>query len=550
MIVDELIAVLGYDLKGEADRRRFEAGLDRLRARMQGFAVAATRFGVIAAGAAATGFGVLGRAVVRTSAEFESYQATLETIEGSAEKARQSLDWIAEFAKTTPYDVAQVTQAFIKLKAYGIDPVADDALRTLGDTASAMGKPIMQAVEALADAQTGEFERLKEFGIRASQEGDSVTFRWTKNGEELTETVKKSATEIRQFLLETMGDRFTGAMDRQSRTWNGMMSNLGDTWTDFQRRIGEAGFFEVVSDQLRGLLNWLQRMDAEGSLQRWAERFSNALSAAAGFAGDMVQHIGQQLSTLRELFANERFREVAVGFGIAMAIAFAWARPAATALAALALAADDLISYLGGGESVIGDAIEWFERWAGTVEDNAPGASTKLNILGVTVDFLAGTFRNLVAALTEMKEFFNADLGWAERMDQLFGGISSMGRSFLPEGGWLGESGDAAKEWGDRLRRRLLGVDEGSLAPAPAPSGPAPDPSAYMQRLSDLSQLGGAGGIVTDQSNRSVNVESNITVNQTVTQPTAAPGAAAQATGNAVGQAVGSAARVQAEGAR
>ncbi|MDG4869117.1 hypothetical protein P8631_14065, partial [Guyparkeria sp. 1SP6A2] len=87
---------------------------------------------------------------------------------------------------------------------------------------------------AFADAATGEFERLKEFGIKAKTQGDDVTFSWTKNGKEMTKTVKKSSNEIRAFLLETMGDRFAGAMDKQSRTWNGMMSNLGDVWSSFQ----------------------------------------------------------------------------------------------------------------------------------------------------------------------------------------------------------------------------------------------------------------------------------------------------------------------------
>ena len=45
-----------------------------------------------------------------------------------------------------------------------------------GDTASAMGKSLDDMVEAVADAATGEFERLKEFGIRASKNGDRVSF--------------------------------------------------------------------------------------------------------------------------------------------------------------------------------------------------------------------------------------------------------------------------------------------------------------------------------------------------------------------------------------
>ena len=33
-----------------------------------------------------------------------------------------------------------------------------------------MGKPVLQAVEAISDAITGENERLKEFGIKGSKD--------------------------------------------------------------------------------------------------------------------------------------------------------------------------------------------------------------------------------------------------------------------------------------------------------------------------------------------------------------------------------------------
>ena len=48
----------------------------------------------------------------------------------------------------------------------------------LPNTASAMGKIVEQFVEAVADASTGEFERLKEFGIKASSEGDRQPLRF------------------------------------------------------------------------------------------------------------------------------------------------------------------------------------------------------------------------------------------------------------------------------------------------------------------------------------------------------------------------------------
>lgn len=359
-IADELIALLGYEITGEDAARRYEGTLKRLERTAERVGNAIGTGLKIATAAAATGFALLARSVISTSAEFESYQATLETIEGSADKARESLDWISEFAKTTPYDVAQVTAAFIKLKAYGIDPIADDALRTLGDTASAMGKDLNQAVEALADAQTGEFERLKEFGIRAKQQGDEVTFSWTQNGEELTETVKKSATDIRNFLLDTMGNRFTGAMDRQSRTWNGMMSNLGDTWTGFQRKIGEAGFFAKINGQLESLLATINRLDEEGRLDEWATAISNTLTWFADIFWAVGTRIAEVTGFLIEHF--ETLKPVLITLGIALGALFAWAFPVVAAFIAVGLAVDDLIAYLQGGESVIGSFIEWCKQ--------------------------------------------------------------------------------------------------------------------------------------------------------------------------------------------
>ena len=83
-------------------------------------------------------FASLTKAIIQTNAQFERFAIVLETIDGSAKKAQKDLAWITNFAKTTPYEIDQVTAAFVKLKAYGFDAQKD--LRVLGDTAAAMGK--------------------------------------------------------------------------------------------------------------------------------------------------------------------------------------------------------------------------------------------------------------------------------------------------------------------------------------------------------------------------------------------------------------------------
>lgn len=378
-VVDELIAVLGFDLTGEVDAKRFQQRLENLNDKLDDFATAAGQMAAVATGAVAAAFAFLGKSVVDTNAQFQTYQATLETIEGTAEKAKTALDWVAQFGKTTPYEVSQVTEAFVALKAYGIDPIVNDTLRRLGDTASAMNKPLMQAVEAFADAATGEFERLKEFGIKSKTEGDNVTFSWTKNGEELTETVKKSAGEIKAFLLETLGDRFAGAMDRQSKTWGGMMSNLADVWVDFRRRIGDKGFFTVVNGYLKDLLGWIAKLDGDGTLDRWAANLSATFTATAETVRFLTIRMAENVAYLADNF--DELRGPLIGVGLAIVYLMARAFPLISIVSTLAFVVDDFLAYMQGGESIIGDFITSIQEMTGVSE----GVAQVLTGMGGTV---------------------------------------------------------------------------------------------------------------------------------------------------------------------
>lgn len=171
--------------------------------------------------------------VVNVTSEFQRLEASLVTVEGSTSKANASFDLIKSFAQQTPYQLTEVTDAFIKMKAMGLD-ASVESMQAYGDTASAMGKPIMQMIEAVADAATGEFERLKEFGIKASSEGDKVKF--TFKG--VTTEVGKNAAEIEQYLIKLGQTNFGGGMARQMETLGGQLSNLQDNWANTFNTLG------------------------------------------------------------------------------------------------------------------------------------------------------------------------------------------------------------------------------------------------------------------------------------------------------------------------
>lgn len=229
--------------------------------------------------------------VVKTSAEFERFQTILETVEGSAEKARASMGWVADFATKTPYELNQVTEAFVKLKSYGIDPQTG-ALQAAGDAAAAMGKPLEQAVEALADAMTGENERLKEFGIKAAKTGDTIVYTWTENGKTMAAKANaNSKAQIQAVLQGIWNSRYGGAMDKLSGTWDGMWSNIKDSVARFALQIGDAGLFPFLKGELQNVLTMLNRMAADGSLKELATTISTELVGAFKEMKSWVQSV-------------------------------------------------------------------------------------------------------------------------------------------------------------------------------------------------------------------------------------------------------------------
>lgn len=269
------------------------------------------RGAVVASGIAVAAFGSAALAAnqfVGTASQFEQFQTVLETTEGSSAKAREAMGWVTDFAARTPYELDQVTESFVQLRAYGLDPT-NGMLRVLGDTSAAMGKPMMQAVEAMADAVTGENERLKEFGIKASKTAGMITYEYTNAaGKMATASVKAGdRMAIQATLVEIMGEKYGGAMDKLSGTWKGMVSNIADIWSQFQMAIMNAGLFDWMKDKLRLVLDTLNRMKAEGTFDAWAKSISDnivfVLETAWQFAKEawaILKELGGYLKTASE----------------------------------------------------------------------------------------------------------------------------------------------------------------------------------------------------------------------------------------------------------
>ena len=247
---------------------------------------------------AASAMAALSKAV-SIQRQFDVLNAGLITATGSSEKAAQAFEALQDFAAKTPYSLDQAVEGFTKLVNLGLTP-SEQALLSYGNTASAMGKDLNQMIEAVADAATGEFERLKEFGIKAKQEGDSVslTFRGT------TTRIGNNAREIEEYLTALGENEFAGAMERRMDTLDGAMSNLGDTWDQTYRLINEAGLGELMEDSVRGTIAALEELNAaldSGQLETF-------LSAIAGKFDGFGRDVDASFEIITQLIKTDTSR--------------------------------------------------------------------------------------------------------------------------------------------------------------------------------------------------------------------------------------------------
>lgn len=270
------IARLQQDMN--AARRTVDRGMDAITTA----ANAAKR----ALGGLAAGFGLaeIGRQVLGAQREFDKLNSSLITATGSTQNAASAFKALQAFAAATPYSVAEATEAFIKLRNLGLTP-SERALGSYGNTAAAMGKGLNQMIEAVADAATGEFERLKEFGIKAKQNGDQVSL--TFQG--VTKTIGNNAKDIEAYLMRLGEVEFAGAMERRANTLDGAISALGDTWQSVMRAISTNGIGDGAMSGVLGLTAAL------GDLSRMLEAVG-AVTAEEGKKAQESSIIHQSLT--------------------------------------------------------------------------------------------------------------------------------------------------------------------------------------------------------------------------------------------------------------
>ncbi|MGV6397004.1 DUF4214 domain-containing protein [Pseudomonas caspiana] len=227
--------------------------------------------------------------------QFDVLNAGLITATGSSAEAAKAFQALQQFAQKTPYDLNQAVKGFTQLVNLGLTP-SEKALTSYGNTASAMGKDLNQMIEAVADAATGEFERLKEFGIKAKVSGDQVSLIF----QGVTTKVGNNAKEIEGYLIGLGELKFGDAMALRMATFDGAVSNLADTWENTFRLINEAG----LGDAMRSAVNEAAEALNELNDQIGSGQLEANLDAIASKFDGFGRDVAQSIATIQQVWLD------------------------------------------------------------------------------------------------------------------------------------------------------------------------------------------------------------------------------------------------------
>lgn len=228
--------------------------------------------------------------IVELNRESARLTASLATVTRSQQAAVGQYAALQQLASDLGQSTDVLTEAYVGLANRGIKP-SEERLRAFGNIAASIpGKNVGQVVEAVADALSGEFERLQEFGIKAVNQGDKVAL--TFQG--VTRQIDNSSAAIVAALEDIGKTQFAGALENQAASLDGSFTRAGVAVSRLASTIGASGLnaaIQSVVDNFRAGVEW-------------ADRFIQSFWRAGSItnikaAQDQIESLSTELTRLR-----------------------------------------------------------------------------------------------------------------------------------------------------------------------------------------------------------------------------------------------------------
>ena len=241
-----------------------------------------------------------GKAAVNAAAQIESYQATLETMLGSTQAARDRMEEYKDIAKITPFGLEDVVEGGNQLQAIG--RYSRQNLEMLGDLAAATNKPMEQVMNAyakLATGQKGEAARMFQDLLITRDDWVAATGKGVSKSGELLASTEEMLSSLPKIIAKK---GYGGMMAKQAEKANGMFSNLGDSVFSLRAALGERMMPTVksVTGVLTGMVNTMEKAVRVPLEQKIAQE-KTELNLLVGALEDVWEKEDQKARLLDEI---------------------------------------------------------------------------------------------------------------------------------------------------------------------------------------------------------------------------------------------------------
>ena len=291
---------LTYDTK--LDTKGFESGLNKISS--TGVAIGNLMADVIRQ--VAQTISEVAKMGVEYNAQIETYQTALTTLTGSAEEANKIIEQVKKDAASTPFEVASLVKGNQLLISAGLSAEqARDDILALGNAISATGggeeelsrmvinlQQIKNVGKASAlDIKQFAYAGIDVYGLLADYTG--------KTREEVTdlEISYEDLTGALKFASQE-GGKYFNAMEKQSKTFNGQLSNLKDNFMAF---LGEVTIpmFTFLKDEVLPVINGILdgTLGIDEGINKLTETFLNGVMS-------MVNTLVENLPTFLQMGIN------------------------------------------------------------------------------------------------------------------------------------------------------------------------------------------------------------------------------------------------------
>lgn len=198
---------------------------------------------------------------LEASRVYEDMSARLSPLVGDLETAQKTFWSLNGLEDETATATDKLAKAFVDLGNNGLTN-SNEQLKTYATIAHGTGKDLNTLTDAVIAFSQGSTKALRQFGITAQDNGDTISLTYKGS----TTEIEKNSKALDEYLNKLAQNNFDGVLETKLNTVSAATGRLDNAWGTFCTRLMQSngGFGELIimgndflANTLNGISEWL-----------------------------------------------------------------------------------------------------------------------------------------------------------------------------------------------------------------------------------------------------------------------------------------------------